>query len=55
MCESSRLGLTCSLPMVVGFDPCWRDVPDRLQQALVIEPVNPRQCGQFHRFALFHD
>ena len=34
------------MEVCLGF--CWRDVPDGLQQAAVVEPVDPFECGVFH-------
>ncbi len=33
---------------LLGFG--WWDVPDGLEQAAVVEPVNPFQCGKFDGF-----
>jgi hypothetical protein len=44
--ESSVLGWA-GLTVVVGFVFGWWDVSDRLEDALVVEPVDPFQRGVF--------
>ena len=38
--------------MVSFFSLGWRDIPDGLQEAAVVEPVDPFQCGELHGFEL---
>src|SRR5690625_2350527 len=45
-CESGRHGRTRLLLVIVGFGFRWRDIPDRLQQTPMVEPVYPGQRGQ---------
>lgn len=46
--ESGRGDLTFLAPMTDRFGLCWRDVPDRPQQTLVVETVHPVQRVPFH-------
>ena len=41
-------GLTGELLEAVCLSFCWRYVPDRLKQAIVVKPVHPFQRGQLH-------
>jgi hypothetical protein len=36
--------------VVSFFGLGWRDIPDGLQKAAVVEPVDPFQCGELHSF-----
>ena len=45
-----RGDLTGELPVVVCLSLCWRDVADRFEQPMVVEPRHPFQRGQLHRF-----
>ena len=46
-CESDRHGLLGELTMVVGLGR--RQVADRFEEALMVEPGHPFQRGQFQR------
>lgn len=59
--ESGPPGLADVLPIISRFGfRWWDDMPDRRQQAFVVEPVHPVQHGQFYllavapRFAMDH-
>ncbi len=49
MCESGRYGLLAQTAVVVCLHLRRRDVAERCQQTLVIEPRNPLQRRQLHR------
>ena len=43
-------GLFGKLPVVVCLSFCRRDIPDGLQQSVLVDPSHPFQGGQSHRF-----
>ncbi len=52
MFESRRRGALIGLGIITRFSFGWRDISDRLEQALVVEPVDPFERGEFDRFGV---
>ena len=48
-----RGGLIGELSVVVCLSFCRRDIPDGLQQSVMVEPSNPFEGSQLHRFLGF--
>ena len=49
MCESRRDGVLTVSPMVLGLELNGRHVADRLEQPLMVEPMNPGERGVLDR------